>query len=108
MLLGLPAALRRDLRGVDARLGVMEDQLAALVAREAELSSTLTAVSAPGPSGASTVRRDAVTAELGEHLATVRLERAAIVSRLDEARLELLRLKAGIGSRDDVLGAVGE
>jgi hypothetical protein len=106
VLLALPAALRRDLRGVDGRLTAMEHELKVLGAREAQLSSAMLEASAPTPSGGDATRRDAVVAELGEHMTDIRLQRAAVVARLEEVRLQLLRLKAGIGSPDAVLAAL--
>ncbi|MEO5826781.1 MAG: serine/threonine-protein kinase [Gemmatimonadales bacterium] len=106
VLIALPAALRRDLRGIDARLTDMERELDVLGAREAQLSSAMLDASMPTPTGGDSTRRDAVVAELGEHMTAARQQRAAVVTRLDEVRLQLVRLKAGIGSSDAVLAAL--
>lgn len=106
VLLGLPTALRRDLRGVDVRLTAMERELKVLDAREAQLRSAMLDASMPTPAAGNATRCDAVVAELGEHMSEVRLQRAAVVSRLEEVRLQLVRLKAGIGSPDAVLAAL--
>ncbi len=106
VLLALPAALRRDLRGIDGRLTAMEHELQGFGVREAQLSSAMLEASAPTPAGGDATRRDAVVAELGEHMTDIRLQRAAVVGRLEEVRLQLLRLKAGIGSPEAVLAAL--
>lgn len=56
--------------------------------------------------GANATRRDDVLAELGEHMTGVCPQRAAMISRLEEVRLQLVRLTAGIGSPEAVLAAL--
>lgn len=106
VLLALPASLRRELRGIDARLTAMERELQVFGTREAQLSSAMLEASAPTPGGGDATRSDAVVAELGEHMNDIRLQRAAVAGRLEEVRLQLLRLKAGVGSPDAVLAAL--
>ena len=101
LLLALPAAERRALRSLEPRLRAMDEELAALTAKEAALNAAAADASA-APSAGSPARREALVQELGEHAARNRDARTALLDRMEEVRLQLVRLKAGIGSIDAV------
>ncbi len=97
LLLALPAPQRRDLRAIEPRLREMETELAALGAKEAALATAVVEAAASAPAG-SAARRESVVRELGEHATRARERRAALHDRMEDVRLELVRLKAGVGS----------
>jgi hypothetical protein len=107
LLAGLPKPLKRQLRGVEPRIRHLEASRLAHDQREAELRAALAEVSrdTPSGSGASDGRRQFI-----DDLTTVRQEvverRDAIVASLERVRLELLRLKSGLGGAERVRAEV--
>ena len=95
--------MQRGLRGVDHALRAMQEELVALAHRESELVAAVADATAPaGDSTPLPGRRADVARELGEHAAQVRAQREALLARQEEVRLQLVRLKAGIGTVESV------
>lgn len=105
VLVTLPKALQRGLRGIEGRLLQIETEIAALGRREEELTA---AASEAGIGGTGSdlaslgARRADVARELAGHVTQVRGERERRIVQLESVRLELLRLRAGVGSPDAV------
>lgn len=105
-LAALPKELRRGLVGVPARLSALEGELATLIERDASLVRAL-AEATEGARGGDDLpevaaARDAVCTELAGELERVRLRHREVAARMERARLELLRLRTGLGSTDAV------
>jgi len=98
----LPSGVRKRFADVPAAIKRLEGDAAALRGRERVLSEAL-AQASPGralPAGAD--RRQTAHAELEGARATVRDHLATAVAALENIRLDLLRLQAGVGSPDDL------
>ncbi|MEP6589797.1 MAG: protein kinase [Gemmatimonadota bacterium] len=96
VLLALPKPLKRELQDIEPRLRALEAAIAASETREAQLAAAL--VETTAHQGAATERAADVGRELGEAVSNARQTREANQLRLEHARLELIRLQAGIGS----------
>ncbi|MES2307124.1 MAG: serine/threonine-protein kinase [Gemmatimonadota bacterium] len=96
VLLALPNELRRDLRGVDVRLTALEREIVAGRGREAQIAAAI--ADAGPPQAAASERATALVQELGEAASVARREREAKELQLENVRLELIRLRAGLGT----------
>jgi multidrug resistance efflux pump len=85
---------------VPAALHALETHARAARAHIEELDATIEqAMHSPAP-GASTERREALVADLRARRAAAEARRAEVVSAMENVRLNLLRLQAGVGSVD--------
>ncbi len=109
-LAALPKDARRALGDVPARLTTLEAELAALAERDATIAVAMLEA-AEGAGGGETdpdlgAARETVRAELATELERVRQRHRAVASALEHARLELLRLRTGLGNTDAVRRAL--
>jgi eukaryotic-like serine/threonine-protein kinase len=97
-----PKEMRESLGDVPAALRALELHARAARARIDELDATIEqAMHSPAP-GASTERQDALVDDLRARRAAAEARRAEIVSAMENVRLNLLRLQAGVGSVESV------
>lgn len=94
VLAALPREQRQQLASVRKALHAMQSELDGLSVRERELNAALREVGdhARHASGAK------VEAEIREHLAGLSTRRESLTAAIEQVRLELVRLRAGIGS----------
>jgi eukaryotic-like serine/threonine-protein kinase len=107
---GLSKDARRQLGDAPARLTALEREVVTLTEREATLAVTI-AEAADGARGGDddptlVAAREAVRSELALELERVRGRHREIASALEHARLELLRLRTGLGNADAVRRAL--
>jgi serine/threonine-protein kinase len=100
----LPKPVRRRLGAAVRRLEALEAEAEALAARERELDATLG--EAKRGAGADAAR-DALMQELTEARDAAHERRTAIGVTLERARLQLLRLRSGLGRPEDVEAELG-
>ena len=100
VLEGLPKPLRRQFGRIAGELDRLEQARAALAAREAELDAAI-AEAAQGESAAGS-RRAAVLQELQDARRDAVARREALAGALEDVRLQLLRVRGGIGSVAEV------
>ncbi|MEO5797968.1 MAG: serine/threonine-protein kinase [Gemmatimonadales bacterium] len=105
LLLGLPKELKRDLRGIEARLAALESEIVTSRGREAQFAAAL--ADAGTQRGTTSERATALVQELGDAASTAAREREAKELQLEHVRLELIRLRAGLGSAAAVRQALG-
>lgn len=96
LLHSLPKELKRELQGVEPRLLALDGAIGKSRGREAQLTAAL--ADATTHQGAASDRAAAVVQEISDAVTTTRQEREANELRLEHARLELIRFRAGIGS----------
>ncbi len=95
-----PKEMRESVGDVPAALHALETHARAARAHIEELDATIEqAMHSPAP-GASTERREALVADLRARRAAAEARRAEVVSAMENVRLNLLRLQAGVGSVD--------
>jgi serine/threonine-protein kinase len=103
VLNALPKALRQQLRGAVDQISRLEAELDTLAQRKTALNGALAEVmSGPGTAVAADVR-DGTAAEIRDHLAGTAARRDAIVTTLEQARIELVRVRAGLAPPAAVL-----
>lgn len=107
-LAALPKALRQGLGDAAPRMAKLAEELPALRQRENELVAAIaeTGDGAGSSEGAVAARREELRQELATHLETTRQRQAQISDALELARLELVRLRTGLGSADAVRRAL--
>jgi len=107
-LAALPKALRQGLGDAAPRMAKLAEELPALRQRENELVAAIaeTGEGAGSSEGAVAARREELRQELAEHLETTRQRQTQINEALELARLELVRLRTGLGSADAVRRAL--
>jgi hypothetical protein len=101
----LPKDLRRELGDVSRVINELVAEQNALLDRETRLTSSQTDASR-GSSGAATDTLDRVISELSEAKIAAAHKREAIAAELERLRLELIRLRSGVGTSADVLAEV--
>ena len=105
IIAALPAATRRDLSDAKTQITRLTAVMIALAEREQSLEAALAEAgdTTPGTDPGLQARR----LELVRDLATARLEATAkrerLAAALENVRLQLLRLKSGLGSAADVV-----
>jgi serine/threonine-protein kinase len=106
----LPREQRASLTDVRAAIARLEADAAALAAREAELDGALREAhaAAPPPAAVDPGRRAALLDDLVRARREAGERRAALVSTLENARLQLLRFRSGLATPDEVAAEVGE
>ncbi len=100
----LPKPVRRRLTGAVRRLEALEAEEVGLAARERELEATL--AEAKRGAGADAAR-NALVHELTAARDAARERRTAIGATLERTRLQLLRLRSGLGRPEDVEAELG-
>jgi hypothetical protein len=101
----LPKDLRRELSDVSRVINELVAEQNALLDRETLLTASQTDASR-GSSGAATDTLDRVISELSEAKIAAAKKREAITAELERLRLELIRLRSGVGNAADVLAEV--
>lgn len=107
----IPQEIRRRFSSVPSLIERLEKHAGALRHREAELAKALADVGTAGPSGGvpgtdMADRKAAVAAELEAARDRVQDRLAVTVAALEAIRLDLLRLRAGVGTADDLTGDI--
>ena len=98
----LPTAMRESLGDVPAALRALEAHASAARAQIAEVDAMIEqALHAPKP-GISAEHRDALVGDLRTTRAAADARLAEVVSAMENVRLDLLRLQAGVGSIEGV------
>jgi len=107
LVAALPKDVRRDLGDVARAISSMVAAQKELLEREARLSSSQLEATR-GSSGAATDTLDRVVTELSEAKQAATQKREDITAALERIRLELIRLRSGIGSVADVNREAGK
>ena len=104
LLAALPSGSRRELTGAKAKIELLEDTLRALGARQVTLENAIGEAgrATPASDPATQARRTAMLADLANAREDVIAKRERLASALENVRLQLLRVKSGIGSPSDV------
>ncbi|MDX2261619.1 MAG: serine/threonine-protein kinase [Gemmatimonadales bacterium] len=107
-LAALPKSLRQGLGDAAPRMAKLAEELPALRQRENELVAAIAEAGdgAGGTEGVVAARREELRQELAAHLESTRQRQAQISDALELARLELVRLRTGLGSADAVRRAL--
>ena len=107
-LAALPKALRQGLGDAAPRMAKLAEELPALRQRENDLVAAIAEAGegAGKAEGAVAARREELRQELAEHLEVTRQRQVQISDALELARLELVRLRTGLGSADAVRRAL--
>ncbi|MCH7875932.1 MAG: serine/threonine protein kinase [Gemmatimonadetes bacterium] len=100
----LPKDQRARLGDMQDVIGGLERAAVALRARRDELATVIADVGEPE----STARRGALVTELKTAKAAIEDRLATAISALENLRLDLLRLRAGVGHPDDLTAAIEE
>ena len=100
----LPGAARRELRDAKPRIERLELSLRSLADRERELERALAdaGTATPGSDVALHARRGELVSGLSAARDETIVRRERLASALENVRLQLLRLKSGLGAADDV------
>ncbi len=100
----LPVSARRDLRDAKPRIERLEHSLRSLADRERELERALAdaGTATPGTDVALHARRGELVSGLSAARDETIVRRERLASALENVRLQLLRLKSGLGVADDV------
>lgn len=107
VLATLPKPLRQQLGEAGKRIAALDEELPVLRERSAALVTAIAETdSAAASDGAVAARREEIRRELAAHLEAVRQREAQIGDALELARLELVRLRTGLGSPDAVRRAL--
>jgi flagellar biosynthesis chaperone FliJ len=104
LISALSSAARRDLGNARSRIEQLEKTLLALAARQRELESALTdaGASTPTTDTALRARRDELLSGLSVARDQAIAKRDRLASALENVRVQLLRLKSGLGVPADV------
>ncbi len=103
ILATLPRTARRRLAGVESAIRRLEEEASQLTLREAQLEAALTDAGAPaGASAATAEGHRALLDEVGAARRAAAERREAIGAILERVRLQLLRVRSGLGSPEDV------
>jgi serine/threonine-protein kinase len=107
-LMALPKALRQQLADAVPRMTKLAEELPALRDRQAALVAAIAEAGEGTGSGdgAVAIRRDEIRQELTTHLESAREREARVAEALELARLELVRLRTGLGSPEAVRRAL--
>jgi len=97
----LPKDVRRDLSEVARVISDLVSEHENMLKREAHLTASQTDASR-GSSGAAADTLDRVMSELSEAKIAAARRREAIASQLERLRLELIRLRSGVGTVAEV------
>lgn len=109
VLAALPSERKRGLGDVSAGIDRLEAESARLDVRMTQLELTLQEARSgvtPGTESTGEATRSAFAAEADAALRTARSRSVAIASGLEAVRMQLLRLKAGLGTAEDVQRAL--
>jgi hypothetical protein len=98
---GLPKDVRKELTDVTRVVNSLVAAQSALVARELQLANSQTEASR-GTAGVATDTLDRVVTELAEAKTAAVHRREEIAAALERMRLEIIRLRSGIGTVADV------
>jgi hypothetical protein len=98
---GLSKELRRELTDVSRVMSSLNAVQKELLEREATLA-TSQAEATRGTSGVATATLDRVVTELAEAKTAATRKREEVTAALERLRLELIRLRSGIGTVQDV------
>jgi hypothetical protein len=100
----LPGVARRELRDAKPRIERLEHSLRSLADRERELERALAdaGTATPGSDVALHARRGELVSGLSAARDETIVRRERLASALETVRLQLLRLKSGLGGADDV------
>ena len=101
LLEALPKETRRELSAVSRIASALVAEQRKLVERESRLAASQ-ADASRGSAGVATDTLDRVVTELGEAKAAASEKRAEITAALERIRLELIRLRSGLGSVAEV------
>jgi hypothetical protein len=104
LISSLSSAARRDLGNARSRIEQLEKTLLALAARQRELEGALTdaGASTPTTDAALKSRRDELVSGLSSARDQAIVKRDRLASALENVRVQLLRLKSGVGVAADV------
>jgi len=109
VLAALPSERKRGLGDVSAGIDRLQAESARLDVRMTQLELTLQEARSgvtPGTESTGEATRSAFAAEADAALRTARSRSVAIASGLEAVRMQLLRLKAGLGTAEDVQRAL--
>ncbi|MGH9420903.1 MAG: hypothetical protein ACRD3J_13085, partial [Thermoanaerobaculia bacterium] len=98
---GLSKGMRRDLGDVSRVIASLLDAQGELIAREAQLESSQEEASR-GTAGVATDTLARVVTELSQAKSAVAKQREEVTAELERLRLELIRLRSGIGTAAEV------
>ena len=99
----LPKSLRRELPDAATAIRRLETEAIGLAQRQAGLETALSEAGAPaGANDAAMPERQALLDEITAAQREVNARRDAITARLERVRLQLLRLRSGLGTAQDV------
>jgi serine/threonine-protein kinase len=98
----LPSEVRKRFREVPATIKRLEEDARVLRAREQALSEALARADPDRAVSVGTERRGRAKADLAEAREAARERLATAVAALENIRLDLLKLQAGVGSVDDL------
>jgi eukaryotic-like serine/threonine-protein kinase len=105
IIAGMPGAMRRELKECKSRIQRLEQTLDALANRQRDLDAAI--AQADAPTQATTPAMRARHAELLQDLSQSRdatiAKREQLAGALENVRLQLLRVRSGVGSRADVV-----
>ena len=104
MLTSLPHSMRRKLRDAQSRIEALEGEMNALAERQRSLDDAIAEAGAGSVGGDSPIRSR--RAELVDDLSNARTDviarRERLAGVLENVRLQLLRVRSGVGSPADV------
>ncbi len=105
LIAGLPSARRRELRDVQTRIQQLEQSLAALAEQRRGFDEAIAQAGSAttGGDAATRARREELVADLARARDEVIARRAQLTGSLENVRLQLLRLKSGVGSGAEVV-----
>jgi serine/threonine-protein kinase len=112
LLSALPGTARRELGGARGRIESIEKNLRALADRQRELEAALAEAGSATSAGGAThggdsalvARREAIVQELQAARDQTVTRRERLAGALENVRLQLLRMKSGVGAAADVTG----
>ncbi len=102
LIAALPRDVRQQLGAATRALAAHEGEMDTAAARERELNAALAELGMTSTTPGLAAAQDATSAEIRGHLAALQRRREAITTAAERTRLELVRLRAGIGSTDAV------
>jgi eukaryotic-like serine/threonine-protein kinase len=98
----LPSEVRKRFTDVPAAIKRLEDDASVLRAREQVLSNAIARAEPDRAASVGIERRGAAVAELAQARDATKERLATAVAALENIRLDLLKLQAGVGSMDDL------
>ncbi len=109
LISGLPTPLRRRMERTRQRIAELEHELAELRRRERALDGALSeaGTTISGDPALLAERRAGILAEMEEARRAVAAERSAVLHRLEGVRLQLVRLRSGLGTPEEVEAELG-